>query len=132
MLNATIVTSENELLEIHRLNKENLKSNLDTETRKQEGFVSWLYPLELLKQMHKLAPSIIVKDEERITGYALTTLKESSAFHPDLKTMFQSLEPVEYKERPVCSYNFYCMGQICQDFKTLNWIPSIWMLLISQ
>jgi len=113
MLRATIVTGENELLQIYKLNQENLKSNLDAETKKRDGFVTWLYPLPLLKQMHRLSPSIIVKDNEIVVGYALTTLKESGIFHWDLKTMFQNLAVVQYKDKPLSFYNFYCMGQIC-------------------
>src|ERR1051325_2216597 len=113
MLKATIVTTEHELLAIHCLNQENLKQNLDKRTQEQEGFVTWLYSLELLEKMHQLSPSIIVKDNEKLVAYALTTLKESKAFHPDLQTMFRNLEPVQYKSNPLSSYQFYCMGQIC-------------------
>lgn len=113
MLKAAIVTTEDELVQIHRLNRENLKSNIDLATPQQEGFVTWLYSVELLMKMHQLSPSIIVKDENKVAGYALTTLKEAKAFHPDLEVMFRHLESVEYKSRPLSSYHFYCMGQIC-------------------
>jgi ribosomal protein S18 acetylase RimI-like enzyme len=113
MLKATIVTDENELLQIHELSQQNLKTNLDAETKRRQGFVTWLYSVDLLKQIHKLAPSIIVKDGDAIAGYALTTLKESSTFHADLKKMFHDLEIVQYKDKPLTHYHFYCMGQIC-------------------
>jgi hypothetical protein len=85
MLKATIVGSENELLQIHQLNQSNLKQNLNEKTQKSEGFVTWLYSLDLLKKMHRVSPSIIVKDGDKVVAYALTTLKESKAFHPDLE-----------------------------------------------
>jgi GNAT superfamily N-acetyltransferase len=113
MLIATIVTSDEELMQIHRLNQQNLKTNLDQLTQNQEGFVTWLYRIELLKQMHKLSPSIIIKDGKAVAAYALTTLKETRSFHPDLETMFRHLEKVQYKGKPLSSYQFYCMGQIC-------------------
>jgi hypothetical protein len=113
MLSATLVTTEDELVQIHLLNQQNLKQNLDKETREQEGFVTWLYSLELLKRMHRLSPSIIVKDEDKVAAYALTTLEKSRSFHPDLETMFCNLELVRYKGLPLSSYRFYCMGQIC-------------------
>lgn len=113
MLRAALVTSEDELVQIHQLNQKNLKTNLDELTRREEGFVTWLYPLQFLKQMHQLAPSVIVKDGNKVAGYALTTLKETRAFHPDLLAMFHNLGPVQYNQRPLHSYNFYCMGQIC-------------------
>ena len=113
MLKVKTVNTKDELLQIYQLNQENLKSNLSTADQKQEGFVTWLYSIELLEKMHQLAPSIIVKDGNKVVGYALTTLRETSAFHPDLKDMFQNLGRVQYKNRPLFSFHFYCMGQIC-------------------
>jgi len=113
MLEASIVTTEKELLQIHELNQKNLKQNITEATRKNEGFVTWLYSMELLKKMHQLSPSIIIKDVERVAAYALTTLKESETFHPDLKAMFRNLETVYFQNHPLPFYRFYCMGQIC-------------------
>lgn len=75
--------------------------------------MSWNYPLELLQQMHQLAPSIIVKDGEEVVGYALVTLKEAGNFHNDLRTMFTNLQAVNYQNAPLMSYSFYVMGQVC-------------------
>src|SRR5688572_1737266 len=113
MLSALLVTSIEELKEIHELNQQNLKYNITEEEKNREGFVSWLYSEELLQQMHLLAPSVIVKDGSKLAGYALTTLKESRSFHPDLETMFHHLESVKYKNKLLVDHNFYCMGQIC-------------------
>ena len=88
---------------------------LSSQEQKEQGFVTWLYSLDLLKQLHKLAPSIIVKDNNRVTGYALTTLRESRTFHPDLDNMVQSIDPLIYKGKPLVEYSYYCMGQICID-----------------
>jgi ribosomal protein S18 acetylase RimI-like enzyme len=113
MLQATTVDNKDELVQIHQLSQENLKQNLSPGEQAVEGFVTWLYSMDLLEKMHQLAPSIIVKDGDRVVGYALTTLRESRAFHPDLETLFHNLESVQYKGKPLSSYNFYCMGQIC-------------------
>jgi ribosomal protein S18 acetylase RimI-like enzyme len=113
MLKATVVTTEDELIQIHHLNQQNLKQNLNKETQAQEGFVTWLYSIELLQKMHSLSPSVIVKENGKVVAYALTTLKESKAFHPDLETMFRNLESVQYENQALYSYCFYCMGQIC-------------------
>ena len=110
---ATIVTNNDELSQIHHLNRQNLKYNINDDEKNREGFVSWLYSEELLFQMHQLAPSVIVKDGSTIAGYALTTLKESRKFHTDLETMFHHLESVNYNGKSLVNQNFYCMGQIC-------------------
>ncbi|MBS1597538.1 MAG: GNAT family N-acetyltransferase [Bacteroidetes bacterium] len=112
---SSVVRSEEELLQIHQLNKENLRSITKSEEQKKEGFVSWLYPPQLLKQMHELAPSIVVKDDNKIAGYALVASKEMIAFHADLQTLFSHLSRVQYKNQPLSDFSFYCMGQICID-----------------
>jgi hypothetical protein len=101
MPEVAIVSSKNELEQIFRLNRMNLKQNLSSKEQMQEGFVTWLYSIELLEQMHRLAPSIIVKDNGEVIAYALTTLKESRVFHPDLNAMFQNRQQVHYKDKPL-------------------------------
>lgn len=127
MLKATIVTTDDELLQIHQLNQRNLKVHLGKQTQKEEGFVTWLYSFDLLNKMDQLSPSVIVKNEGKVIAYALTTLKESQVFHPDLESMFQNLELVQYKNKPLSSYKFYCMGQICVA-KEFRGKSVVWML----
>ncbi|MFN2457647.1 MAG: N-acetyltransferase family protein, partial [Chitinophagaceae bacterium] len=76
-----------------------------------------LYSMELLEKIHNLAPSVIVKEEENVVGYALTTPLQAREFHPDLEIMFQNLEAVQYRNERLFAYSFYCMGQICIDKK---------------
>lgn len=115
MLKAGLVETKEELVQIHRLNGENLKQHLTAEELKEEGFVTWLYSLELLEQLHQLAPSVVVKDGERVVGYALTTLREAATFQTDLEEMFANFSKVTYKGKSLFDYRFYCMGQICVD-----------------
>lgn len=113
MVEITIAVNPDDLLQIYRLSSANLKQNLSSGEQREEGFVTWLYSIELLRQMHALAPSIIARDGNSIAAYALTALRECSSFHPDLKEMFQNLLEVNYQGKPLSSHNFYCMGQIC-------------------
>ncbi len=115
MLYATEVTTENELLQIHELNRENLKGNVSQQEQEEQGFVTWLYPASLLQQIHKLAASIIVKNNDKVVGYALVTPIEAGRFHPDLQTMIDNLETLEYEGKPLSSYSYYIMGQVCID-----------------
>jgi hypothetical protein len=128
MYEPSLVTREDELLQIHHLSQINLRQNLSVETMQAEGFVTWLYSLDLLKKMHQLAPSVIIKDGETVVAYALTTLKESKAFHPDLETMFRDLASVQYAGRPLSQYGFYCMGQICvaRGYRGTGLVPMLY------
>ncbi|PWT72488.1 MAG: GNAT family N-acetyltransferase [Bacteroidetes bacterium] len=115
MIHSTLVSTENELLQIHGLNQKNLKANISYAERQKEGFVSWLYPVDLLRKMNELAPSVIIKDDDNVVGYALVTLKESSMFHADLRVMFENLRNVQFLNQPLFDRSFYIMGQICVD-----------------
>jgi len=114
-LETVLVSSEDEILQIHQLNQENLRDNLPESEKKEQGFVSWHYPVGLLRKMHELAPSVITKDGDKVVAYALSLPKEASAFHRDLQTMFDHFGPIPYQGRSLLSYTFYCMGQICVD-----------------
>lgn len=128
MLQAVLVTTKEELQQINALNQQNLKQNITTEERDKEGFLTWLYPLPLLEQMQNLAPSVVVKNKDIIAGYALTTLKEAAPFHPDLQNMFESLSHLQYNGRPLFSYSFYCMGQICvaKEYRGMGIVKSLY------
>lgn len=112
---SSLVTSEEELGQIHELNKKNMRTTAMTEEQMREGFVSWLYAPELLRQMHTIAPSIVVKDGNKIAGYALTATKEMCSFHRDLQTLFTHLQKIKSGTGPLSDFTFYCMGQICVD-----------------
>jgi len=115
MLYATQVTIDDELLQIHELSRENLKGNISEEEQEKQGFVTWLYPVSLLQQMHAIASGIIAKNDDTVVGYALVTPVEAGSFHPDLKRMIDNLEPLNYKGKPLSSYSYYVMGQVCID-----------------
>ncbi len=59
MLEATIVTTEDELAQIHQLNQLNLKQNLSENEKKEEGFVSWLYSMKLLSKCTNWRPVLL-------------------------------------------------------------------------
>lgn len=119
MLETRLVQTESELDLIYDLNLRNLKANLSEAERREQGFVTWLYTPQLLRQLHRLAPSVITMDGDRLAGYALVTLKEAASFHTDLAALFQNLAPLLYKGQPLLSHSFYCMGQVCvaKDFR---------------
>ncbi len=96
MLYAAEVTTQDELIQINKLNQQNLKTSLSNREQEKQGFVTWLYPVSLLQQMHAIAASI---NDDAVVGYALITPVEAGSFHPDLKGMVDNLEPLNYKRQ---------------------------------
>ena len=115
MLAATITTSNDDLRQILELQQHNLIRNLTKDEMKAEGFVTISHSLEMLQQMHNMAPSIIIKDDDRIVAYALTMLRAFSTLVPVLEPMFEKFESLQWNEQPLNKLSYYVMGQICVD-----------------
>jgi hypothetical protein len=110
---ATIVTTDDELEEIVQLSHANLRTKISLNQQQQQGFITWNYSFQLLKQMNDQCAHVIVKDKGNVAGYALVALKEASIFHKDLAAMMKHLETLQYKNKSLQQYKFYVMGQIC-------------------
>lgn len=110
---ATIVSTEPEIDQIIELSLNNSKETITTQEKEKEGFISWNYSPTLLRQMHQLSPSVIIKDSNVLAGYALVAFKEASLFHEDLKAMVAQLDQLHYNNKRLSDYRYYVMGQIC-------------------
>ena len=115
MLEVTIVTSDDELEQILRLQQRWLIGNIGPEEMQSEGFLTMIHSPDILKQMHRLAPSVIIKDENKVVAYALVMLPECRDFFPMLEPMFANFYHIEWNGKPVNDYKFYVMGQVCVD-----------------
>ncbi len=113
MLYATTVTTDKELQQILDLQKENLRGTVSSNEEKDQGFVTVSHSYTALQQMHRLQPSVIVKEEDELAGYALVMTKECSQLIPELLSMFANFDEIMYKGRPLNDYTFYVMGQVC-------------------
>lgn len=113
MLVTDIVTSPEELEQILSLQKRNLKENLTLTERNEQGFLTLQHSLPILKAMHAMAPSVIVKDDGQVVAYALTEMAECRHLMPQLGPMFSLIDQLSWKGRPINEQRFYTMGQIC-------------------
>ena len=102
-----------ELEQILRLQQANLAANVSEEVVESQGFVTAVHTLEVLEQMHALAPSIVAKDGQAVVGYALTMLTEARSLVPILEPMFRVFSSLAWRGRPLFSADFYVMGQTC-------------------
>jgi len=113
MFYSTLVDSTEELQQILQLQKENLVPNIDEAEMRSQGFVTLNHTPEVLEQMHWLAPSVIIKDEDKVVAYALTMLRECRQLVVGLEPMFALLDGLSWKNKPLNTYKFYVMGQVC-------------------
>ncbi|HEX2608317.1 MAG TPA: GNAT family N-acetyltransferase [Flavisolibacter sp.] len=110
-----LVSSIEELRQIHELNRKYIRGEVLTAEEHEEGFLTWLYDSRLLQQMQEQAPSVIAKDRDRVVAYALTTLRQACDFHQNLRNMFEFIERLPLDGKPLGSQSFYVMGQVCVD-----------------
>ena len=115
MIYSTLVNNVNELKQILHLQQQNLKHNISTEEIGSQGFVTFQHDIETLQQFHKLAPSVIVKDDNKVVAYALTVVNEARDVFPPMESMFVLLESLLWNNKTFQSYRYYEMGQICVD-----------------
>lgn len=102
-----------DLQRILELQRANLAANIDGGELRSQGFVTAVHSLESLQQLHALGPSIIARAGAELAGYALTMLVEARRFVPILDPMFQLLEQLSWRGRPLHQLNHYVMGQVC-------------------
>jgi ribosomal protein S18 acetylase RimI-like enzyme len=112
MLYATLVTSDDELHQILHLQQLYLRGNNDAVEEKEQGFVTVHHSFDILFQMHQLAPSVIVKDNDNVVAYALTMVNECRNLIPILVPMFEMFDKIIYNGKLLYQYKFYVMGQI--------------------
>jgi ribosomal protein S18 acetylase RimI-like enzyme len=113
MIYPATVTTDDELKQILQLQQENLPANITQDELQGQGFVTVHHSFDVLKQMHGLSPSVIVKDDDKVIAYALVMLKECRNLVPVLVPMFNEFDKAQYNNRPISQYKYYIIGQIC-------------------
>jgi L-amino acid N-acyltransferase YncA len=106
-------TSDQELLEIIELQKNNLPLNLTKEEIKSQGFVTVAHSFQGLKKMNTITQHVIIKSNNKVVGYLLAMTKKSQHDIAILKPMFEKFKKVTYKNKIVDAYNYLVVGQVC-------------------
>jgi len=112
-LYSTLVTSTSDLQQILNLQQQNLPKNISAEELKSQGFVTFQHDLKTLQEFHQLAPSVIVKNDDKVVAYALTVVNEARHIFTPMESMFVLLETLQWKGNPFHDYRYYEMGQVC-------------------
>ena len=113
MLTAKIVTTDREIDLISALSKANLKSTLSAEEKDKEGFVTWVYTPEILKAIHAVIPSVVVKDGDIVAAYCLSLSPACVDVYPPMAPTDNLISKIEYDGRPLGQQKIYYCGQIC-------------------
>ena len=115
MLIYTTAHSDQDLAGILELQKKNLPTYLPREEIDSQGFVTVNHSPGELQQLHAIEPSLIVKDGDKIVGYALAMTEASKTIIPVLVPMFDIFNNIMYKGKAISSYRYIVVGQVCID-----------------
>ena len=115
MIIYTTAKTDEDLEGILALQRANLTVNLSPAEAVSQGFVTVIHSLDVLRNMNAIEPHIIAKHNESIVAYLLAMTKEGEKDLPILQPMFRMFREIEYSGRPVSSYRYLVVGQVCVD-----------------
>jgi L-amino acid N-acyltransferase YncA len=110
---ATTVSNSHELQQILDLQQQNLKQFVTADEKQSQGFLTMQFNLPMLEALQAIAPSIIIKHNDKVVAYAMTLTLEGRQAYPDLESMFVNFEKLLWQGKPLYDYRFYVMGQVC-------------------
>jgi ribosomal protein S18 acetylase RimI-like enzyme len=123
-----LVETEQELIGLKLLQTNNLRRLVGEAEAMKEGFVTSEYSLELLKKMHEIYPSIIVKEGDEVVGYTIVTNKAVFGEHPELDHLFNTLDATKYNNVFLKAYPYILIGQVCvgKSHRGQGWVPKMY------
>lgn len=114
-INITTAESESDLRQILVLQAKNLRPQLSATEVAQEGYVTVIHTLDLLKEMNAPYPHIIAKDAGKVVGYALAMQRSHGDKIPILQPMIKEINETVLNGYPLAQTDYILMGQICID-----------------
>lgn len=113
MTTITITQTDDDLRGILTLQEQNLRRLIPESVATEQGFVTLQYTLDQMRHMHQAGPSVIAKDGDTVVGYVIATLPETRQFVPELGNLFDQIDVINYEGRPLSTYAYYVVGQVC-------------------
>jgi predicted GNAT superfamily acetyltransferase len=99
-----LVQTDGDLEQILALQQHNLAFT-------QDGFVTVVHTLDILREFHRLMPSVVARHQGEVIAYALSMPRETAALIPVLTSMFERINDLPV----LANKRWYVMGQVCVD-----------------
>lgn len=127
----TTVSSDEDVRGILALQQKNLKKNLTPEQIQSQGFVTVEHEYSVLKAMNDAQPSVIVKDGDTVVGYCLAMLPQFRNDVPELKSLFDSIDEIDYEGKTLKEYPYVVMGQVCvgEGYRSMGFFDGMYQKL---
>lgn len=107
--------SDADLRQIVALQAANLHETVEPAERAAQGFVTLKHDLPLLREMCGTETHVVATERRSgdVVAYALVMLPAFRTRLPLLAPMFARLENLSHRGRPLLSFRWYVMGQVC-------------------
>lgn len=127
----TTVQSDDDVRGILALQQKNLKKNLSSEQIQSQGFVTVEHEYAVLKAMNDAQPSVIVKDGDTVVAYCLAMLPKFRNDVPELKTLFDAIDEIDYESQKLKDFNYVVMGQVCvgEGYRSMGFFDGMYQKL---
>ncbi len=127
----TTVKNDDDVRGILALQQKNLKKNLTPEQIQSQGFVTVEHQFSVLKAMNDAQPSVIVKDGDTVVAYCLAMLPQFRNDVPELKTLFDSIDEIDYEGLTLKDYQYVVMGQVCvgEGYRSMGFFDGMYQKL---
>jgi len=96
-----------------RLQKANLPGNISQAEALEQGFVTVDHDLDTLRDMNSPYGHTLAWVEEQLAGYALTMETRFRDRIPILLPMFELLDGIPCRGKPLRHWRYFVMGQVC-------------------
>lgn len=111
----TSAETDGDLLGILTLQQANLASNLSSDEISSQGFVTVVHSFADLKKMNDAEPHIIAKEGDKVIAYLLAMTPAAKNDVPVLRPMFQIFDAIAFNGKPISSFHYIVVGQVCVD-----------------
>jgi hypothetical protein len=91
----------------------NLKTHLPAEVQAQEGFLTFAYPPDFMEALQTAEPMVVAKHAGQVVAYCLPCPVAVAQQNELLRPLVQLADQLHYQDRPLTSYQFCLMGQVC-------------------
>lgn len=115
MIIYTTAQTRQDLEGIISLQQKNLARNLEAQEIKEQGFVTVVHSLPDLEKMNAIEQHVIAKRDDEVVAYLLAMTVASKNDIPVLIPMFEMFDQILYQNKPVSSFNYIVVGQVCVD-----------------
>ena len=113
MITITLARGEADLEGILALQQDNLPANISNDELHNEGFVTVVHDLPILKKMHQAAQSIVAIENDQVIGYCLAMTRAFRDKIPVLAPMFDIIDGMEYHGKLLRDVPYIVSGQVC-------------------